>query len=299
MSTQIRLANRTDSLYASWESPPFNPLESLSVRMIGHRFQIIRAGCPFDWRCPYKKQTRATLAAAPAQPAGAAAASITPVPPRQRGLVRPCPTAGRWREWGAAGVGSVFARCSDGRLFSGGRAADDRPAGPPRSGGGSECQTQNSRGRAPQGPAPHQRSFIGGSQGPQTAPEAGRWGDFEPEKRLGREPGAPNGPRSGKEGRLQTPSGPPCRGSTARRRAPPHSSTICGVGSLERFAELLAGLTTGRRRTSSLYFCSTNSNKKETDSIQSPLNEIQLEISLPDVLSRASRTMSSVLGLKS
>jgi len=136
-------------------------------------------------------------------------------------------------------------------------------------------------------------------QGPQTAPEAARRGDFEPEKRLGREPGAPNGPRSGKEERLQTPPGPPCRGSTAHRRAPPHSSAIYGVGSLERFAELLAGLTTGRKRTSSFYFYSTNSNKTETDSIQSPLDEIQLEISLPDVLSRASRTMSSVIGLKS
>jgi len=99
-----------------------------------------------------------------------------------------------------------------------------------------------------------------------------------PEKRHGREPGAPNGPRSGKAGRLQTPPGPSRRGWTARRGAPPHSSTISGVGSPERFAEIIAGLTTGRKRTSSFYFYSANSNKTETDSIQSPLDEIQLEI---------------------
>ena len=120
-----------------------------------------------------------------------------------------------------------------------------------------------------------------------------------PEKRHGREPGAPNGPRSGKAGRLQTPPGPPCRGSTSRRRLPPHSSMISGVGSPERFAELLTGLTTGRKRTSILYFYSASSNKTETNSIQSPLDAIQLEISRPDVLSRVSRTMSTVIGLNS
>jgi len=47
------------------------------------------------------------------------------------------------------------------------------------------------------------------------------------------------------------------------------------------------------------YFYSASSNKTETNSIQSPLDAIQLEISRPDVLSRVSRTMPTVIGLNS